>query len=127
MSAPPDASTTQKGVVQLSNATDSTSETFAATSKSVKAIADQAILLSDKTDDLKTAKTNKDTNGIYKTITYRRKSDNSLFATSVLSGGTAPNYTTRTITYYESNGTTIRKTVTFALSYDSDGMLVSEV
>lgn len=36
ISAPPDASTTQKGVVQLSNATDSTSEISAATSKAVK-------------------------------------------------------------------------------------------
>lgn len=84
-------------------------------------------ILLDKTDDLKIAKTNKDANGIYTTVTYRRKADNSLYATSVLSGGTSPSYTTRTITYYESNGTTVRKTVTFTLSYDTDGVLISEV
>lgn len=126
-----DASTTQKGVVQLSNATDSTSETLAATPKSVKDAKDglstQIGILSDKTDDLKTAKTNKDANGIYTTVTYRRKSNDSLFATSILSGGTSPSYTTRTVTYYEVNGTTVRKTVTFTLSYDADGVLVSEV
>lgn len=36
VSAPPDATTTQKGVVQLSNSTTSTSETLAATPKAVK-------------------------------------------------------------------------------------------
>ncbi|MGX8177304.1 phage tail protein [Exiguobacterium artemiae] len=129
-----DASITKKGQVQLSNATDSTSEILAATPKAVKTVADQVAqnstkteILSDKTDDLKTAKTNKDANGIFTTITYRRKSNDSLFATSVLSGGTSPSYTTRTVTYYEANGTTIRKTVTFTLSYDADGALVSEV
>lgn len=84
-------------------------------------------ILSDKVDDLKTVKSSKDANGIFTTLTYRRKSDDSLFATSVLSGGTSPNYTTRTITYYEKNGTTVRKTVTYTLTYDNDGTLVSEV
>lgn len=135
---PIDASTTQKGVVQLSNATDSTSETLAATPKSVKDAKDglstqigilsgQTAVLDDKTNDYKTTKSSKDANGIYTTVTYRRKSDNSLYATSILSGGTSPSYTTRTLTYYEVNGTTVRKTVSFALSYDADGALVSEV
>lgn len=127
ISAPADATTTTKGIVMLEDSTTSTSVTKAATSKSVKTVADQANLLSDKTDDLKTAKANKDANGIFTTLTYRRKSDNSLFATSVLSGGTSPNYTTRTVTYYEANGMTVRKTVTFTLTYDTDGALVSEV
>lgn len=39
----PDASLTQKGITQLSNATNSTSETLAATSKAVKAAVDGAI------------------------------------------------------------------------------------
>ena len=66
-----DASITKKGQVQLSNAIDSTSEILAATPKAVKTVADQVAqnstkteILSDKTDDLKTAKTNKDANGI---------------------------------------------------------------
>lgn len=129
-----DATIAKKGRVQLSNATDSTSESVAATPKAVKTVADQVTkntsqvgMLTDLTDDLKVIKSNKDTNGIFTTVTYRRKMDNTLFATSVLSGGTSPSYTTRTITYYEANGTTVRKTVTFTLSYDADGALVSEV
>jgi len=129
-----DATVSKKGKVQLSNATDSTSETLAATPKAVKTVADQVTkntsqvgTLTDLTDDLKVIKSNKDSNGIFTTVTYRRKSDNTLFATSVLSGGTSPSYTTRTITSYELNGTTVRKTVTNTLSYDADGMLVSEV
>lgn len=84
-------------------------------------------ILSDKVDDLKTVKSSKDTNGIFTTLTYRRKSDNSLFATSVLSGGASPNYTTRTVTYYEPDGLTVRETLTYTLTYDADGVLVSEV
>lgn len=40
VSAPPDASTSTKGVVQLSNSTTSTSETLAATPKAVKDVKD---------------------------------------------------------------------------------------
>lgn len=130
----PAASDTVSGTVVLDDTANSSSTTKAATANSVKGISDrvkansdQIGILSDKTDDLKTTKTNKDTNGIFTTITYRRKSNDSLFATSVLSGGTSPSYTTRTVTYYEANGTTVRKTVTFTLSYDADGVLVSEV
>ncbi|WP_176685956.1 phage tail protein, partial [Escherichia coli] len=36
-----DATTAQKGIVQLSSATNSTSETLAATSKAVKAVMDE--------------------------------------------------------------------------------------
>ncbi|OGX78210.1 hypothetical protein A6395_13390 [Exiguobacterium sp. SH31] len=186
-----DASTTQKGVVQLSNSTTSTSEVLAATPKAVKTVddkvgpleslitdnktnlvgamnevtqgfyetywnvgdianlntfakgsvvsavnevngkvgilSDRTTAVEDKVDDLKMVKSNKDSEGIYTTLTYRRKSDDSLFATSVLSGGTSPNYTTRTVTYYEPDGTTVRETLTYTLTYDADGSLVSEV
>ncbi|MBB8329011.1 tail fiber protein, partial [Escherichia coli] len=40
--APEDAGTTKKGIVQLSSATDSTSESLAATPKAVKAAMDKA-------------------------------------------------------------------------------------
>lgn len=46
VSAPPDATTTQKGVVQLSNSTTSTSETLAATPKAVKTVDDKIGTLS---------------------------------------------------------------------------------
>lgn len=73
------------------------------------------------------SKSNKDAEGIFTTVEYRRKSDNSLAIKAVLSGGTSPQYTTRTITYYALDGTTVEKTETFSLSYDADGDYVSEV
>lgn len=84
-------------------------------------------LLKDAQSDLKCIRASKDVNAIFTSITYRRKSDNTVYATSVLSGGTSPNYTTRTVTYYEPNGTAVKKIVTYTLSYDTDGALVSEV
>ncbi|WP_306009336.1 hypothetical protein [Bacillus sp. MMSF_3328] len=76
---------------------------------------------------LRTAKSSKDANGIYTVVEYRRKTDNTLFARSTLSGGTAPQYTTRTITYYSTNGSTVLKTDSFTINYDSDGDWFSEV
>lgn len=130
----PVASDTVSGTVVLDDTANSSSTTKAATANSVKSVSDrvttntnQISVLNDKADNLKMAKSDKDANGIYTTVTYRRKADDTIFATSVLSGGASPTYTTRTITYYELNGTTIRKTVTFTLTYDADGVLVSEV
>lgn len=72
-------------------------------------------------------RSNKDSNGIFTTVTYRRKSDGTIYAESVLSGGTSPKYTTRTVTYYGIDGTTVESTITKKLSYDSDGDLIGEV
>ncbi|MED1908535.1 hypothetical protein [Cytobacillus firmus] len=74
-----------------------------------------------------TIKSNKDAEGIYTTVEQRRKTDGTLAVKAVLSGGTSPQYTTRTITYYATNGTTVEKTETYTISYDSDGDLISEV
>lgn len=76
---------------------------------------------------VKVIKLNKDSDGIFTTVEHRRKSDNTLARKSVLSGGTSPQYTTRTITYYKPDGTTVIKTDTFSLTYDADGDFVSEV
>lgn len=78
-------------------------------------------------ESYKFVKSNKDSNGVFTTVEQRRKSDNTLVSRSVLSGGTSPLYTTRTLTYYEKDGTTVAKTDSMALSYDADGDLVSEV
>ncbi|MEN0587102.1 tail fiber protein [Kurthia gibsonii] len=114
-----DATTTKKGHVQLSSSADSNSDAFATTPNAVRKKVDQS--------SLKMTKSNKDSNGIYTTVTYSRKSDGSKFAASVLSGGTSPQYTTRTVTYYGIDGTTVEKTDTFTLTYDADGDLLSEV
>jgi hypothetical protein len=71
-------------------------------------------------------KSGKDSNGIFTTVEYKRL-DGKLFARSVLSGGTSPQYTTRTITYYGTDGTTVLRTDTYTLTYDTDGELISEV
>lgn len=63
---------------------------------------------------------------IFKTLEFKR-SDGTLFKKSVLSGGTAPKYTTRTVTFYAANGTTVDQTITYTLSYDVDDDLISEV
>ncbi|OAH53070.1 hypothetical protein AWH48_11980 [Domibacillus aminovorans] len=130
-----DATTTIKGIVQLSSSTTSSSETLAATPKAVKTAYDLAngkespagAVTKIEQTSFKTTKSIKDANGIYTTVEHRRKSDNSLARKSVLSGGTSPQYTTRTITYYAANGTTEVKTEVFTLSYDADGILISEV
>lgn len=76
--------------------------------------------------ELKIEKSNKDSNGIYTQVDYKRE-DNTLFMRSVLSGGTSPQYTTRTITIYDTDGTTVLQTITHTLTYDSDGNIVSEL
>jgi hypothetical protein len=53
-----------------------------------------------------TYKTNKDSNGVFVTTEKKRK-DGTLFMRSVLSGGTSPQYSIRTETYYEADGVTV--------------------
>lgn len=134
----PSASTTQPGIVGLTNEIG-TSETLAVTQK---ALNDVAAAKADKTavaalepkvaaletaNTLSLEKSGKDENGIYTTVKYKRKSDGTLYATSVLSGGTSPQYTTRTLTLYGTDGIQVKETITYALTYDADGELLSEV
>jgi hypothetical protein len=76
--------------------------------------------------DFKVYKSGKDTNGVFTTVEYKRQ-DDTLAIKSVLSGGTSPNYTTRTIDYYAIDGVTVEKTTIRTLTYDADGVLISEV
>ncbi|MBS4172134.1 hypothetical protein [Bacillus sp. FJAT-49736] len=75
---------------------------------------------------LRKRKSDKDIYGTYTTVEYIRP-DGTLYAKSVLSGGTSPQYTTNTITYYKLDGKTVLSTDTIPLTYDSDGDLQSEV
>ncbi|MCT4597451.1 MAG: hypothetical protein N4A50_06185 [Vallitalea sp.] len=68
----------------------------------------------------------KDSNGIYKTVEYKR-SNNTLYMKSILSGGTSPNYTTDTWYFYDTNSVILLKTITWTIAYDSDGNIVSKV
>lgn len=78
----------------------------------------------DPDQSLSSVRSDKDVNGIYTTVTFTR-SDSTTYKTSVLSGGTSPEYTTRTETYYEADGVTVSSTLVFTLVY-TDGDLVSE-
>jgi len=70
-------------------------------------------------------RSNPDAYGNYLQVDYYRK-DGTLFARSVLSGGTPPKYTNRTITIYDSNGTTVVDSYTFTITYDANGNPVNE-
>jgi hypothetical protein len=73
---------------------------------------------------LTTARSGLDTNNIFTVITMKR-SDLTVYKTSTLSGGTSPNYTTRTVVYYEQDGITVDSTFIYALEY-SGLNLISE-
>lgn len=79
----------------------------------------------EKTGALTMLRLNKDANDIYTEIQYKR-SDATLHKKSVLSGGTSPKYTTRTVTYYQADGVTVKSTETYTLTYTGDD-LTSEV
>lgn len=68
----------------------------------------------------------KDAEGLFTIVTYKR-SDNTVYKTSMLSGGTSSQYTTRTVKWFDTDGTTILATDVYTLTYDADGDLLSEV
>ncbi len=70
-------------------------------------------------------RTGKDSNGVYTTLQWKR-ADGTLAKQSVLSGGTSPKYTTRTVTYYALNGATVALTKVYTGTYTGDD-LTSEV
>lgn len=82
-------------------------------------------LLQEKTGALTMERFNKDDNDIYTEIHYKR-ADSSLYKTSILSGGTSPQYTTRTETFYAPDGVTVIDTQVYTLNYTGED-LTSEV
>lgn len=68
----------------------------------------------------------KDAKGIYTVVNYKR-GDGTLYMKSTLSGGTTPNYTTDTWRFYDASGATVIKTITWTLTYDTDGNVVDSV
>lgn len=76
--------------------------------------------------DFNIYRSGKDANGVF-TVVQHKRPDNTLAIQSTLSGGTSPQYTTRTIVYYGKDGTTVERTWTRTLSYDADGDLTQEV
>lgn len=79
-----------------------------------------------KDERLNLYRSNKDSNGVWQTLDYKR-TNGTLAVHIQLSGGIAPSYTTRTFTYYASDGTTVLFTDVETITYDSYGDPQSEV
>lgn len=62
---------------------------------------------------------------IYTVVTWKDGS-NVRRKESTLSGGTTPEFTTRTVIFYDTDGTTVLDTIVFTLTYDGDGDLLTE-
>lgn len=69
---------------------------------------------------------NKDANGIYTVVDYKR-SDGTEYMKSTLSEGTSPNYTTCKWQFYDKTGNNVIVTKTWTLTYDSGGNIISKV
>lgn len=69
---------------------------------------------------------NKDESGVFTEIQYKR-ADGTLVLKSILSGGTSPQYTTRTEFFYGQDGTTVKGTHVYTISYDDDDNWIGEV
>jgi hypothetical protein len=63
---------------------------------------------------------------LYTIVEYKRK-DGTRYMRSVLSNKVNGRYTVRTETYYATNGTSIRKTEVYDITYDTEGNPVNEV
>lgn len=74
---------------------------------------------------LSVTRTGEDGNGLFTVISHYR-ADESLFKISTLSGGTSPEYTTRTVIFYMEDGTTVKSTQVYTLVYNGNGVLISE-
>jgi len=71
------------------------------------------------------SRSGRDAWGLY-TTTRLRRPDGTLAVQSVLSGGTAPLYTTRTVTAYASDGETVASTTVYAITYNEFDEFASE-
>lgn len=64
--------------------------------------------------------------GIYKIVSYKRPNDNTLYLKATLSNPDANGYyQTDTWEYYDAAGTTVVKTITWTLTYDADGIVLT--
>ena len=69
----------------------------------------------------------KDDNGVYKVIEYYRP-DDTLYMKSTLSNPNSDeHYQTMTWQYYNGAGTSIVRTLTWTITYDDDGGIISKV
>ena len=75
---------------------------------------------------LKVERSNKDSDGVFRDVTYRRHDGTAWMESRLRPEGSGPEYPEREVTWYEDDGETERESVTFDLSYDDDGDVVAE-
>lgn len=80
-------------------------------------------------ENLSTYRSGKDANGKYTIIEYKRQGSKTLYSKSELSGtvDSKGNYPIRKQYYYDSDGITVIKTITYTRTFDGDGELLNEV
>lgn len=112
---------------------DKASETDALRNTTDKTVTGAINELKDMADELETktasyskVKSGTPVDGIYPVVTWKR-GDGTTYKTSTLSGGTAPQWTTRTEVIYQDDGIAVDSTKAYTLSYDVDGNVISEV
>jgi hypothetical protein len=71
-------------------------------------------------------KLDKDSTGVFTQLQWKR-ADGTLARKVVLSEGTPPEYTLKTVTDYQEDGITVKEQKEYTLTYDDDHDLVSEV
>lgn len=74
-----------------------------------------------------TYKSNRDDNGIYTTVTYKRADGTTNKVSELSNADDNGNYGTQTVTYYEADGSTVDKTEVYTITYNDDGDVESEV
>ncbi|VDG98913.1 Uncharacterised protein [Lysinibacillus sphaericus] len=74
----------------------------------------------------KTVRLNIDENGVAQRVEHRRRSDNTLISTTEFSGGESPNYTTRTVKYYATDGVSVIDQAPLPVHYGEDGEFIGE-
>jgi hypothetical protein len=81
--------------------------------------------LTKQNSELRKVRSGKDLDGIFTIIEYKL-GDGKTFKKSVLSGGVAPLYNTRTVTFYAEDGVSELSKTIYTVVYDEDGDFIDE-
>ncbi|MEL3959649.1 hypothetical protein NST17_21070 [Caldifermentibacillus hisashii] len=72
-------------------------------------------------------KSNEDSNGIFTKVTWKDATGLTVKTSELSNPDADGNYLTRTVKLYNSDGVTVMKTLVYTLTYNTDGVIVSEV
>jgi hypothetical protein len=93
--------------------------------QSVQDTLDSSTQFIDDTSAYSTVKSGIDSNGIY-TVVQHKRPNGTLIEQSTLSGGIAPQYSTKTDIKYKADGVTVEYTKVYRLQFDQFGSVISE-